>query len=398
VKVADGDAEDVFKMIEVIGEGSFGTVILCRHIKKKKNYAIKIIDFVRDITDEELEAELAELDVYREADSPFIVKFFGVYEKDSSLLIAMEFCSGGSISDIYEYCQYNFNEKQISSVCYCVLKGLDHLHGKNITHRDIKGANILLTQSGVAKLADFGVSKITENNIKMHTKVGSPYWMAPEVISLGSYDNLADIWSLGITGIEMAESAPPRAEQTPLRVLRLIPTSSPPSLKDLTKWSKEFNDFLNACLQIKPPNRSSCKELLKTPFIKNAKKNYKKELKTVVTSTIEEVTKTKREILVKKMSENPQGTLKRKETMEKISTSSYISMNSRKRSVRTFSRVEGSHLPDDTGTIVVHGDKTGTVLVHDTNTDGETHNDEFGVDTVIISKFDNVTGTVIIKD
>jgi serine/threonine protein kinase len=310
----------------------------------------------------------------------------------------MEFCSGGSISDIYEYCQFNFNEKQISSVCYCVLKGLDHLHGKNITHRDIKGANILLTQSGVAKLADFGVSKITENNIKMHTKVGSPYWMAPEVISLGSYDNLADIWSLGITGIEMAESAPPRAEQTPLRVLRLIPTSSPPSLKDLTKWSKEFNDFLNACLQIKPPNRSSCKELLKTPFIKNAKKNYKKELKTVVTSTIEEVTKTKREILVKKMSENPQGTLKRKETMEKISTSSYISLNSRKRSVRTFSRVEGSHLPDDTGTIVVHGDKTGTVLVHDTNTDGETHNDEFGVDTVIISKFDNVTGTVIIKD
>jgi serine/threonine protein kinase len=189
-KVAESDAEDVFKMIEVIGEGSFGTVILCRHIKKKKNYAIKIIDFTRDITEEELESELAELDVYREADSPFIVKFFGVYEKDSSLLIAMEFCSGGSIADLYEYCKMALNEKQIASVCYCVLKGLDHLHGKNITHRDIKGANILLTQAGVAKITDFGVSKIQEKDTKMQTVVGSPYWMAPEVISLGAYTNL----------------------------------------------------------------------------------------------------------------------------------------------------------------------------------------------------------------
>jgi len=299
-KISEGDAEDVFKMIEVIGEGSFGTVILCRHIKKKKNYAIKIIDFVRDITEEELESELAELDVYREADSPFIVKFFGVYEKDSSLLIAMEFCSGGSISDIYEYCKLTFNEKQIASVCYCVLKGLDHLHGKNITHRDIKGANILLTQAGVAKITDFGVSKITEKDIKMQTMVGSPYWMAPEVISQGSYDNLADIWSLGITCIEMAEGGPPRGEQTPLRVLRMIPTLPPPALKEPGKYSKDFIDFLSKCLQTKPEKRSSCKELLKHPFIKNSKKNYKKELKALVGSTINDVTNYKREALKKK--------------------------------------------------------------------------------------------------
>jgi len=320
-------------------------------------------------------------------------------KKDSSLLIAMGFCSGGSIADIYEFCKMTFNEKQIASICYCVLKGLDHLHGKNITHRDIKGANILLTQAGVAKITDFGVSKITEKDLKMQTMVGSPYWMAPEVISQGSYDNLADIWSLGVTCIEMAEGGPPRGDQTPLRVLRMIPTLPPPSLKETAKWSKDFHDFLSKCLQIKASNRSSCKDLLKHPFIKNAKKNYKKELKALVSTTIITVTSQKREALKKKMSDSAEAPLKRKESQNFLSTNSYISLNSRKRSVRTFSKVEGSQLGEEGGTVIIHGDdKTGTVLIHDTNTEGETQNDEFGVDTVIISNVDNLTGTVIIKD
>jgi len=226
-----------------------------------------------------------------------------VYEKDTSLLIAMEFCSGGSISDIYEYCKISLNEKQISSVAYCILKGLEHLHGKNITHRDIKGANILLTQVGVAKLTDFGVSKIQEKGTKMNTVVGSPYWMAPEVISLGAYDNLADIWSLGVTCIEMAEGGPPRGEQHPMKVLRMIPSLPPPTLKEPSKWTKEFVDFLGRCLQLKAQNRASCKELLKHPFLKGAKKQYKKELKTLVTSTIEMVTKEKRNALQQKINQ-----------------------------------------------------------------------------------------------
>jgi len=268
-------------------------------LKRKKNYAIKIIDFTRDISEEEIEAELAELDVYRETNSPFIVKFFGVYEKDTSLLIAMEFCSGGSVADIYEYCKNTktLNEKQIASVAYCVTKGLEHLHGKNITHRDIKGANILLTQAGVAKLTDFGVSKIQDKGSKMKTVVGSPYWMAPEVISMGAYDNLADIWSLGVTCIEMAEGGPPRGDQHPMRVLRMIPTLPPPTLKEPSKWSKDFQDFLGKCLQSKPKDRASCKELLKHPFLKGGKKMYKKELKTLVAGAIETVTIAKRAAL-----------------------------------------------------------------------------------------------------
>jgi len=193
----------------------------------------------------------------------------------------MEFCSGGSLADVYEYCKSPLNEKQIASVAYCVVKGLEHLHTKNITHRDIKGANILLTQAGVAKLTDFGVSKIQEKGTKMKTVVGSPYWMAPEVISIGTYDNRADIWSLGVTCIEIAEGCPPRGDQHPMRVIRMIPTLPPPTLKEPNKWSKEFKDFLTRCLQTKPQNRASCKELLKHPFLKGAKKNIQKRTQNI---------------------------------------------------------------------------------------------------------------------
>jgi len=282
---------------------------------------------------------------------------------------------------------------------------LQHLHGKSITHRDIKGANILLTQAGVAKLTDFGVSKIQEKGKKMQTVVGSPYWMAPEVISIGAYDNLADIWSLGVTCIEMAEGGPPRGDQHPMKVLRMIPTLPPPTLKEPNKCSKEFQSFLEKCLQPKAQNRATCKELLKHPFIKGAKKYYKKELKTLVTNTIVTVTQGKRDALQKKQQKTDREEVeRRKVTMENLlQNTQFISLNSRKRSVRTFSRVEGSQKfetnMDETGTVVIRGSGgTGTIVVKDTNTEGETANDDFGVDTVIIKDDGNGTGTVIIKD
>jgi len=255
-----------------IGEGSFGTVLLCRHVYKHKNYAIKIIDFSRKISEKELDSELLELDILRESDSPYIVKFFGVYEKETTILIAMEFCSGGSISDLMHFCAKTLTEKEIASVCYCILKALSYLHSKNVCHRDIKGGNILLTQSGYAKLTDFGVSKIADKGKKMNTVVGSPYWMAPELISVGNYDISADVWSLGIAGIEMAEGNPPHHELHPMRAMRVIPTSEPPTLKDTSKVSKEFVLFLASMLQKEPRARPTCKELLKNSFIKNAKK------------------------------------------------------------------------------------------------------------------------------
>lgn len=201
----------------------------------------------------------------------------------------------------------------------------------------------------------------------------------------------------------MAEGGPPRGDQHPMRVLRMIPTLPPPALKEPAKWSKEFHDFLSKCLQVKAVQRSSCKELLKHPFVKSAKKIYKKELKALVNGTILEVTTAKRASLKKKMGAVDEVEEKRKrETMENLlSNSQYISLNSRKRSVRTFSKVEGSTLTDDTGTMIIHDDNkaSGTVLINDTNAEGETQfNDAFGVDTVIITDVDNITGTVIIKE
>jgi len=230
----------------------------------------------------------------------------------------------------------------------------------------------------------------------MHTTVGSPYWMAPEVIR-GSYDNLADVWSLGVTCIEMAEQGPPRGEDNFLKVVRTIPSSPPPTLKEPGKWSKEFQDFLSKCLQMEASNRSSCKELLKHPFVKGAKKFYKSELKALVSNTIVTVTTVKREKLKKKMSANEEQT-KRNETIKSFISDQFISLNAGRKSVTTFSNVEGYPLTEDPSNMVTNGEeKTETVLSNDTNPEEGNQNDALGVDTVII-KQDNQTGTVIIQD
>jgi len=232
----------------------------------------------------------------------------------------------------------------------------------------------------------------------MKTVVGSPYWMAPEVLRLGAYDNLADIWSLGVTCIEMAEGGPPRGEVHPMKVLRMIPTAPPPSLKEPTKWSKEFVDFLFNCLQLKAQNRPSCKELLKHPFLKGAKKAYKKELKTLVINTIATVTREKRAALEKKDKQQAeeQEQLEKKKIENLLNGTQFISLNTRKRSVRTFTKVEGVDNTEDTGTVMIKSD---TILVTDTNAEGEpAENDAFGVDTVIIKEDEDGIGTVVIKE
>lgn len=184
----------------------------------------------------------------------------------------MEYCGGGSIAEVCKVLDSGLDEDAIALICREALKGLKYLHKIHKLHRDIKGGNILLTENGQVKLADFGVSaKLFDTFSKRNTFVGTPYWMAPEVVLESMYDGRADVWSLGITAIEMAEINPPNADMHPMRVLMMIPRSGKPRLKNKERWSSEFHDFLSQCFEKDMRNRPTAEMLLKHPFVSNPK-------------------------------------------------------------------------------------------------------------------------------
>jgi len=192
----------------------------------------------------------------------------------------MEFCSGGSVSDLMRVTRKTLTEPQIVSVVRDMLKGLQFLHSKHKIHRDVKCGNVLLNSKGQGKLADFGVSgQLSDTMAKRHTAIGTPFWMAPEVIGELGYDYKADIWSLGITVIEMAEGRPPYSDMHPMRVIFVIPSRPPPTMTIPEDWSPELNDFVKKCLMKDPNERPDATTLLAHPFLKDvAKKNPLKPL------------------------------------------------------------------------------------------------------------------------
>lgn len=201
-----------------------------------------------------------------------IVAFFGSYLRRDKLWICMEFCGGGSMQDIY-HVTGPLGESQIAFVCRETLKGLNYLHMMGKMHRDIKGANILLTEEGDVKLADFGVSaQITATINKRRSFIGTPYWMAPEVAAVerkGGYNQQCDIWAVGITSIELAELQPPMFDLHPMRALFLMSKSGfkPPTLKDKNKWTPTFHHFIKTALTKNPKKRPSAERLLTHPFL-----------------------------------------------------------------------------------------------------------------------------------
>ncbi|KAJ5074863.1 sterile20-like kinase isoform b-related [Anaeramoeba ignava] len=255
------------KIMEQIGEGTYGTVLKVMNQITTETFAIKKIPI-----ENEIESIAKEIGFLKECKHERVVKYSETYFDDTCLWILMELCEGGSILDILDDCDKTFTEEQIASVCKSVLEGLAFLHSKKIIHRDIKAGNLLLTRNGDVKLADFGVAgKLSDFMMKRTTVIGSPYWMAPEIIQEIGYDEKVDIWSLGITVIEMAEGKPPLLHIHPMRALFLISSQPPPMLKNPENWSKNCIDFLTQCLQKDPTKRKSAVELLKHPFIINAK-------------------------------------------------------------------------------------------------------------------------------
>ncbi|OBZ78814.1 Serine/threonine-protein kinase svkA [Grifola frondosa] len=253
------DPEEFYVKQDRIGKGSFGEVYKGYDKRTQKTVAIKIIDL--ESAEDEIEDIQQEIQILSQLDSPHVTKYHGSFLKGSHLWIVMEYCSGGSCSDLMKPGVFHY------------------LHTEGKLHRDIKAANILLSANGDVKLADFGVSGQLSGTLsaKKNTFVGTPYWMSPEVIKQSGYDHKADIWSLGITAIELAKGEPPYAELHPMKVLFLIPKNPPPTLEG--PFSKSFREFVSYCLQRDPRDRPTARDLLKHKFIRMAKKtNYLTEL------------------------------------------------------------------------------------------------------------------------
>lgn len=246
-------------MLCQLGRGSYGAVYKARDRATGDIVAVKIVP----LSEGDDPAEMAhEITVLAACDHPNVVRYLGSWQAPNALWIAMEYCSGGSVSDLMRAADAPLSEDLIAFVTANTLAGLAYLHSVGKLHRDIKCANILLGADGSVKLADFGVAaQLTRTMTKRNTFVGTPHWMAPEVIQQSRYDGRVDVWALGISVIEMAEIVPPRHAVHPMRVIFQIDREAPPRLTERSKWSPALHDFVGRCLQKDPRLRPSAEQL-----------------------------------------------------------------------------------------------------------------------------------------
>ncbi|KAM6318929.1 serine/threonine-protein kinase PAK 3-like [Aegotheles albertisi] len=264
--VSAGNPKKKYMCFEKVGAGGFGTVYAAINVATGQKVAIKQIN----LQQQSMKDLIKEILVMKESKNANIVAYLDSYLAGEELWVVMEYLDGGSLTDIVT--KFRMHEGQMAAVCRECLQGLEFLHSNGVIHRDIKSDNILLELNGSVKLSDFGLcAQMTPGQSKCSSKVGTPHWMAPELVTGQAYGPEVDIWSLGITAIEMVEGQPPYYNESHQRALDLIAANGTPELQDPEKISSTFRDFLNQCLEVDVEKRGSAKELLQHPFLKTAK-------------------------------------------------------------------------------------------------------------------------------
>mmetsp|Transcript_3497 Transcript_3497/g.12326 ORF Transcript_3497/g.12326 Transcript_3497/m.12326 type:complete len:424 (-) Transcript_3497:1608-2879(-) len=265
--VSSEDPTENFTDIKKIGEGAAGEVFVGTDKKTGEKVAIKKMS----LSAQNMKMLLTEISIMKDSKHPSIVAYHESYVVEDKIWVVMELMDGGCLTDVLEqHDALKMTERQIAFVCREVLLGLQYIHECHRIHRDIKSDNVLVGGDGMVKIADFGyAAQLSKGKTKRQTIVGTPYWMAPELIRGSEYDQQVDIWSLGILLMELAEGEPPYMDFPPLRALFLITTKGIPGLKEPERWSTDMQEFLSQCLQLEPDERPVAKDLLKHPFLQN---------------------------------------------------------------------------------------------------------------------------------
>ncbi|KNC53951.1 uncharacterized protein AMSG_09595 [Thecamonas trahens ATCC 50062] len=262
----DIDPRDVYNIIERVGQGASGSVYLAEHKETGQRVALKQMILAQQ---QKLSLLINEVAIMQKSKHDCIVNYYDAFLLDDELWIVMEFLEGGALTDVLENNQ--MSEEQIARVALDTLRGLEVLHAKGIVHRDIKSDNILVGSNGEIKLTDFGYcAQLTKERQARNSIVGTPYWMAPEVVKRKAYGPKVDIWSLGIMCIEMVEQEPPYMDESPLRALYLIATTGTPQIRNPEALSDSFKSFLAASLEVDVSLRPNATLLLQHPFLKKA--------------------------------------------------------------------------------------------------------------------------------